>query len=86
MITAEKERNIYQLIAIGCFVAFIAIGWKYKNLRIAYRDAETQKVEFCHQVGDLKCDLSNLERDLVNAINESERAHDELIECLDNTN
>ena len=49
----ERERNIYQLVAIGCFFAFIFNGWKYVELRNEYSKAEKQKVSFCIENRDL---------------------------------
>ena len=57
MITPERERNLYQLIAIGCFFAFIFIGYKYTNLRTAYQKAETEKVHYCKEYHKAKCSI-----------------------------
>lgn len=63
MITQESERNIYQLVAIFCLFAFIFVSNKYSNLRAAYQEAETKKVEFCEENKKLKCQNMNLEID-----------------------
>ena len=55
----ERERNIYQLVAIGCFFAFILISWKYTELKKAYKTAEAHKVHYCKEYNDLKCQLKN---------------------------
>jgi hypothetical protein len=57
MISQERERNIYQLVAIGCFIAFIVIGWKYTNLRVAYKKAEADKVHYCKEYQKAKCSI-----------------------------
>jgi hypothetical protein len=49
MISQERERNIYQLVAIGCFFAFLFVGYKYSNLRSAYTQAEKDKVHYCKE-------------------------------------
>ena len=52
----ERERTMYQLIAIGCFFAFIFIGWKYRELRGDYAKAETDKVWYCNEHKKIKAD------------------------------
>jgi len=53
----EKEKNIYQLVAIGCFFAFIFIGYKYSKLREVYHTAESDKVYYCKEYHKLKCEI-----------------------------
>jgi hypothetical protein len=55
--TKEMERNTYQLVAIVCFFAFIFIGHKYNNLRLAYQKAETDKVYYCKEYHKAKCSI-----------------------------
>lgn len=55
----ERERTIYQLVAIGCFFALIFVGHKYIELRHAYQKAETNKVDYCKKYHKLKCVIEN---------------------------
>lgn len=57
MITPEKERSLYQLIAIGCLFAFLFIGYKYNNLKAAYQKAEQEKVYYCDEYHRAKCSI-----------------------------
>jgi cell division protein FtsB len=53
--TSKQETKVYQWTAIISICMFILTGWKYNNLKLAYQQAETEKVYYCKE----NCQLRN---------------------------
>lgn len=53
----ERERTIYQLVAVGCFFALIFVSWKYVELKHVYAKAETDKVYYCNEYNKAKASI-----------------------------
>ena len=52
-----KEKTVYQLVAILCFMTFIFTGYKYVNVKSAYQKAEQDKVYYCKEYHKAKCSI-----------------------------
>ena len=69
----EMERNIYQLVAIGCFFAFLFMGWKYHKLKEFSQEQTADKIRLCKENIQLKCYY-------LNASYEADKLYDRIIE------